>query len=52
MTWLTTWPTKPNGRPAYAEHDTEQAAALHAEQIVRAGEAVTATYFETPEETL
>lgn len=47
MTWLTTWPV--NGRPAYCEHDTEQAAAQHAHDLVRSGEATAATYFETDE---
>ena len=45
MTWFTTWPH--NGRPQYAEHATEQAAANHAEQIIRTGAAAVATYFES-----
>lgn len=42
--WLTTWPVA--GIPRYREHPTEQAAAQHAERIVRAGDAAVATYFE------
>lgn len=45
MTWFTTWPS--NGRPQYAEHATEQAAANHADQIIRSKQADVATYFET-----
>lgn len=48
MTWLSTWPS--NGRPAYAEHDTEQQAEAHATELVRSGKAAVATYFETSEE--
>lgn len=47
--WITSWPAKPHGRPAYREHPTEQAAAAHADEIVRSGEAYTATYYEIEE---
>lgn len=46
MTWMTTWPTGTHGRPAYAEHDTEQAAEQHAVELVRSNTARTATVFE------
>lgn len=46
MTWTTTWPS--DGIPRYAEHATEEAAARHAEQVVRAG-AACATYYENNE---
>ena len=48
MTWFTTWPA--NGQPQYAEHQTEQKAATHAEELVRSGRAAVATFFHIDEQ--
>ena len=48
MTWLSTWPS--NGKPAYAEHDTETQAEAHATEVVRSGKAAVATYYRIDDE--
>ncbi len=46
MTWLTTWPTRDfSGCPAFAEHETEQAAEAHADELRKSKAALVAVVF-------